>query len=491
MRTRISARFVIGYDGTDHVVYEDGEVVYEDSRIVHVGHGYDGPLDADHAAGDAVVGPGFVDLNALGDIDHAVFDTYQDPELGKGLTWSTDYLSRRADVFTAEQAAFTRRYAFGQLLRNGITTALPIASEVYKGWAESYDEMANAAASAAALGLRVYLGPSFRSAVPVVDSAGTPGHYRDNALGAAGLAEAIRFVRDFDGSYDGLVRGMLAPSRVETMDTDVLRRARAASDELACPIRLHAGQTLAEVAVLAREHGLRPIEYLGSIGFLGPRTMIPHSWAVDGHSQLPPAGPGSADLDALRDSGTTVVFCPMAVARYAVVLESFDRYIAHGITMGMGTDTAPPDMIRAMDTGLVLTKAVERVKSAGSVRDLYRAATLGGADALGRPDLGRLMPGAQADITVVDLTSAHVGPVDDPIRTLVLNCNGRDVRTVVVAGRTVVEEYTLPGVDADSDRARAQEYLAQYRAGYTDRDYLARPERELFPPTFRTVGAPR
>jgi cytosine/adenosine deaminase-related metal-dependent hydrolase len=123
---------------------------------------------------------------------------------------------------------------------------------------------------------------------------------------------------------------------------------------------------------------------------------------VDGHSQMSVAG--HEDLDRLARSRTTVIFCPMAVARYAVVLESFDRYLSHGIVMAMATDTAPPDMVRAMDTGMVLTKAIARVKSAGSAADLYRAATIGGADFLGRDDLGRLAAGAQADLVVFDLT---------------------------------------------------------------------------------------
>jgi 5-methylthioadenosine/S-adenosylhomocysteine deaminase len=175
----------------------------------------------------------------------------------------------------------------------------------------------------------------------------------------------------------------------------------------------------------------------------------------------------------------------MAVARYAVVLESFDRYLSRGIVMAMGTDTAPPDMVRAMDTGTVLTKAVERVKSAGSVADLYRAATLGGAAALGRDDLGRLAAGAQADLVTFDLTRPHFGPVDDPIRSLVMNGNGRDVRRVVVAGRTTVDNGRVVGVDHEVSRARAQAIHNKYRASYPERDHLRRPEHELLPPSFR------
>lgn len=483
MRTRVKARFVVAHDGRDHVVHEHGQVVYDGDRIVHAGGPFEGPADVEIDEGEALVGPGFVDLNALGDIDHAVFDTYQPARLAPGLAWSADYVGRRREVFTRAERAAIRELAFQQLLLNGITTAMPIASEIWTSWAENYDDLAAAAAAAARLGLRVYLGPSFRASVPIVGARGEAAVFEDVALGERGLDEAIRFARDFDGTSGGLVRAALLPSRIENQTTGILKRAKAASDEASWPLRLHAGQTLSEVDAIARRHALRPIEYLDSIGFLGPRTAIPHAWAVDGHSQLPDSG--HADLDRLAGSGTTVVFCPMAVARYGVVLESFDRYLAHGVAMAMGTDTAPPDMVRAMDTGTVLTKAVERAKSAGSAAELYRAATIGGAAALGRDDLGRLSPGAQADLVSFDLSAPHFGPVDDPIRSLILNGNGRDVRRVVVAGRTTVERSRVVGVDHDASRARAQAIHDKYRASYPERDYLRRSEPELFPPSFR------
>lgn len=485
MRTRLSARYVIGFEGGDHVVYEDGAVVVEDDRILHVGYGFDGRVDVERDEGLAVIAPGFVDLNALGDIDHAVFDTYQDDELSLGLRWSRDYVERRHHVFTPEQEIRKRRYAFGQLLLNGITTAMPIASEIYQPWAETYEEMAAVVEVAVELGLRAYLGPSYRASVSVVDEAGRPSLHVEESLGSVGLDEAIRFAKTFDGSHGGMVHAALLPSRVENQTPEHLRRTRRASDEMGVPIRLHAGQTMGEFEILRSQHGARPIEYLDRVGLLGPRTFIPHAWAVAGHSQIP--ADGTADLDSLADSGTTVIFCPMAVARYAVVLESFDRYRDHGIAFAMGTDTAPPDMLRALDTGMVLTKAVERRRDAGSVRDLYLAATIGGADALGRPDLGRLAAGAQADLVVFDVSGPRFGPVDDPIRSLVLNGNGRDVRRVVVAGRTVVEDGRLVAVDHESERQFAQEYLEQYRASYTVRDFKRRSEIELFPPTFRMV----
>ena len=71
---------------------------------------------------------------------------------------------------------------------------------------------------------------------------------------------------------------------------------------------------------------------------------------------------------------------------------------------------------------------------------MFNAATLGGARALGRDDLGRLAPGAKADILIVDFQRARVGPFLDPIKALIQCCDGEVIDTVIVAGRTRVEK---------------------------------------------------
>src|SRR5262249_58048509 len=106
-----------------------------------------------------------------------------------------------------------------------------------------------------------------------------------------------------------------------------------------------------------------------------------------------------------------------------------------------------------------------------SAADFCRAATLDGARALGRDDLGRLAPGAKADLTVVDLGQLRIGPIDDPIRTMLYSAGGAHVRHVVVDGRTVVEEGRIPGLDAEAMRRRAPAPLQTMPAAYAQRRY--------------------
>lgn len=486
-KTKVTGAFVIGYDGTDHVIYADGEVVYAGDTILFVGHHYPEPVDQTIDAGLALISPGLIDLDALADIDHAILDTWNSPAADSGLQWSEEYFHhRRHDLFTLEEELFKRRYALVQLILNGITTAMPIAAETYKGWAESYDEFAGVAEIAGELGLRMYLGPSYRSGINVVQPNGQRAVAWEPALGEAGLNDAIRFVQEFDGAYDGLIRGALLPCRIETVTPELLRRTKAAADRLGCHIRLHALQGLVELRLIQKWHGKTPFALLDELGLLDKRLLIPHGIYIAGHPDtgLPYAG----ELERLAETGTTIIHCPLTSIRYAHALEHFDRYRAAGVNIALGTDSFPPDLIRGMDYGNNIAKLLTGDKSAGSAADYFRAATLGGAQALGRTDLGRLAPGTKADLIVVDFSKLRTGPIDDPIRTLLMNSGGADVRTVIINGRTVMNDGVIPGVDVAAMKVRGQAYFEKLKAAYPERDYQQRPLGNLFPASFQVIA---
>ena len=81
--------------------------------------------------------------------------------------------------------------------------------------------------------------------------------------------------------------------------------------------------------------------------------------------------------------------CPLVMARGGKVMQSFPRFRDLGVTIGMGTDTHPADMIQNMALGVMTARIAEGNATCVSAADFYNAATLGGAEALNRPDLGR------------------------------------------------------------------------------------------------------
>ena len=105
----------------------------------------------------------------------------------------------------------------------------------------------------------------------------------------------------------------------------------------------------------------------------------------------------------------------------------------------------------------MLCRVVEADAQACRAEDFFDAATLGGAAALGRKDLGRLSPGAKADLVVVDFDDPAMGQNIDPIQTLMLNGSGREISTVVINGKFVMEDRQIKGIDDRELRLQAQD----------------------------------
>jgi cytosine/adenosine deaminase-related metal-dependent hydrolase len=476
-RTALAARWIVGHANGGHRLVENGEVVIERDRVIHVGPRFPGEVARRIDFGQALIGPGFVDLDALSDLDTTVLAHDNQPAWRKGRVWPRSYVERGPyEMYAPDELAFQKRFAFAQLLMNGITTALPIASLFYREWGETADEFAAAADAAGELGLRVYLGPAYRSGGMVVEDGGRLEPAFDEARGLAGLEAAIRFHRDHDGSRGGLVRGMLAPDRVETCTAALLTRTAAAARELDCPVRLHCCQGAMEVETLRRLHDRTAPEWLESLGVLSDRLLAPHgTYATE------------SDLRLFRDNGVTIVHCPLVSARHGGALRSFARCRGMGIRIGLGTDTAPPDMVLNMAVGAMLCRVVERDAGACRSADLYDAATLGGAEALGRRDLGRLAPGARADIAVFDMADPGIAPAIDPIQTLLIGATGRVTRAVFVDARLSMRDGQVAGMDMAAARARAQAQFDGLVAHYPERTFGHPPVAEIFPPSYPLI----
>jgi cytosine/adenosine deaminase-related metal-dependent hydrolase len=485
----LSAVWVVGHRDGRHCLLRDGEVVFEGDRIIFAGHGFPGEVEERRDYGAALIAPGFIDLDALADLDTTVLGFDNQPAWRKGRVWPRSYVERGPyEMYTPDELAFQKRYAFAQLLCHGITTALPIASLFYREWGETEDEFATAAEAAGSLGLRVYLGPAYRSGGLVVEDDGRIVPAFDEARGLRGLDDAIAFCRAHDGTQGGLVRAMLAPDRIETCTPALLRRTADAVRELDIPVRLHCCQSRMEVEMVVDRYGISPPEWLASLGFLSPRALLPHGTWVSGSRDVTRPG---RDLEIMRDAGATLVHCPLVSARGGRALESFARCRAMGLRVGMGTDTWPPDMVLNLQLGLMLCRVIDGDAAAVRTEDLFDAATIGGADALGRPDLGRLQPGAAADIAVFDLGPDYMGLAVDPIQALLVGGDGRGVRSVVVAGRFVVEDGAIPGFDMAGAHERARAQFAGLVGRYPERTFGHPPVEAIFSSAYPVIaGAP-
>ncbi|HMO80865.1 MAG TPA: amidohydrolase family protein [Pyrinomonadaceae bacterium] len=214
------------------------------------------------------------------------------------------------------------------------------------------------------------------------------------------------------------------------------------------PITIHAAESANETELMTRGTGFftevyekfdvewnsphcSTIEYLEKLGVLAARPLLAHCVQVT-----------DRDIDRIAANGAKIAHCPKSNAKFGHGYAPFEKFIDAGIAVGLGSDSVASNNVCDLlgEARFAALTARNRPDSHRFItaRDVLRAATLGGAEALGLEDkIGTLEPGKQADIAVVSLSHSAQKPVTDVEAALVFSSNARDILRTMVAGKTV------------------------------------------------------
>jgi len=182
-----------------------------------------------------------------------------------------------------------------------------------------------------------------------------------------------------------------------------------------------------------------------------------------------------------------VAHCPTVFVRRGIAMRDTGRYLRRGVGVGIGTDTYPHNMLSELRLAAYVARLQDGSPRAVATTDIFNAATLTGARALRRDDIGRLAPGCRADLVLVGLDHPSMRPAHDAIRTLIYASDDRAIRAVYVDGRKVVEEGRVLTIDhaaASAALAEAQRRIVERAPGL---DWAKRSLDAIVPPTFRTM----
>ena len=490
-RTRLTCGWLAGHDGAGHVLWRNGEIVWENGTILFTGTGFDGRVDAEMDASTHLVIPGFIDTHVhsghrashrlISDVGRP--DYFGQPFLeisvareGTRVGGDPRYV-RPDDNAAAEDLALNARFTVAELLRNGITTFVEFGSQLRVQEALLQE--------VGVLGNRAYLGPGFDSGRWVGGAAGKLERVMNEAAGEKEFSLALEFIERHGGAHDGRVRGILVPREIETCTVDLMRRAADAARERGLPVAIHAAYNIHEVFDIIREHGMTSVELLEHVGLMSSTLNI-------GHGNFTADNPlmnysGARDLEIMGGHRCSISHCPVNVARRGRFLDNWQSYRKAGVNIALGTDTYPRDMILQMRNASYMGKIASRNLKAATAGEVFDAATLGGARSLGRDDLGRLAPGAKADIVTIDLTGGgglRYGPVRDPIKSLVDCGIGDDVDTVIIDGIVRMSGGQIPGVSFAALREGAQLAGERIWGGWQNWDTLGRTAEQMSPMSF-------
>ncbi|MBI1775566.1 MAG: amidohydrolase family protein [Proteobacteria bacterium] len=459
-----------------HVYLRDVDLAFQGNAITYIGPSYEGEATATIDARDRLVLPGLVNIHSHPTSEpgnKGLLEELGSPALGMSSLYEYMPIFRLGP----EAATAATEVAVAELLASGVTTFVDLSGN-RPGWADDL----------AATGIRAVLGPMFRSASWTTQNGHAVEYSWDTAAGMKGLDQAVDVVRRARQHPSGRIDAMLAPAQIDTCDAALLEASRDAARELGVPLQIHAAQSVVEFQEITRRHGKTPIQFLESLGVLGPSTIIGHGIFINDHPWL--HWPETDDLRRLADAGASLAHCPNVFVRRGIVLNHLHRYIAAGVNVGIGTDTFPHNMLEEMRWAATLARVMAGDYRGASTAEVFTAATVGGARALGRDDIGRLAVGAKADLVLVDLAHPAMRPVREPLRSLIYSACERAIQDVYVDGAQVVRGGRVLTIDIEAAHAKLAEAQARALAGAQARDWAGRTVEEMSPMVFPMGRAP-
>ncbi len=424
---------VVTMDG-DRAEYAVGHVVVDGSRITSVGEGRAPRLDdATYVDGTGCLAtPGLVNthhhlyqwLTRGFAVDHTLFE------------WLTALypIWGRLDEQSVRTGATG---ALVQLARTGCTTTM---DHHYVFPANGGDLLTAEIEAARTVGLRFL--PTRGSMDLGESKGGLPPDHVVEEIDAILEATAEAIGRHHDPSPDSMVRIAVAPCSPFSVTGELLKQAAVLAREKGVRLHTHLAETVDEDDFCREKFGCSPVEYVESLGWLGPDVWLAHGIHFD-----------DGAIKALADSQTGIAHCPSSNARLGAGICRTRDLRSAGVPVGLGVDGAASNeaasLVEELRHSVLFARAVGGPQAL-TVRDGLELATLGGARVLGWDDqIGSLEAGKLADIALWRLdTNAHAN-IADPVAALVLG-SPPPLELLLVQGRPIVRKDEM--VDVDEER---------------------------------------
>jgi 5-methylthioadenosine/S-adenosylhomocysteine deaminase len=467
------ADLVVAWDASEkrHAYMPGADVAFEDGVIRFVGRGYEGVADEVISGSGLMVMPGLVNIHSHPSsepMNKGLIDEIGSP----GLYNSSLYEYMPIFRTDAEAVPDCVRVALSELLLSGVTTLADL-SMAHPGW---LDLLADS-------GMRVCIAPMFKSARWFTKNGHVVEYEWDEKAGEKAMEEAFTLIQRAEQHPSGRLFGMACPAQIDTCAPELLRDSRAEARSRGLSWQIHAAQSVSEFHEITRRHGFTPIQWLHEMGLLDERAVIGHGIFLDDHPSTP--WHTKRDISILAETGTTVAHCPTVFARRGITLKDFGRYHRNGVNMGVGTDTYPHNLLDELRLVAYLARTQATDPRTTTTTDIFDAATIGGARALGRDDIGRLAPGCRADFVLVDATHPRMQPNHDPVRALIYAAGDRAVRDVYVDGIKVVGDGQVLTMDFKQAALNLSEAQKRVVAKVPQQDWAHRTADKIAVPTFK------
>lgn len=408
-----------------------------DDRIADVGPNAElqakYPQDTVIDGADHVLAPGFVNahVHLYGVLAHGIPLPSPDQESGGGWAFLDDFWWPLVeDALDHEMITAATDWVCAEMLRSGVTSfydileapfAIPGALLAQKAVVDRR-------------GLRGIL--SFESTERVSPANGQ--------LGLKENAELVKHCRAQAGQT--LVEGLICFHTTFTCSADFIKQAFALGEELDCSVHMHCNEATFEPEYALAHFGKRTLEYYHDLGVAGPRMQASQCVQLS-----------AREIEIIAGNGVRVTHMPLSNCEVGGGIAPVPQMLERGITLGLGSDGYINDFFEVMRGAFLIHKAGQQSTAVMPAHTIFYLATEGGARALGWNNVGRLAPGYQADLQLIDAVFPTPTALHNLYDQLVLWRNHTHVRDVMVAGQWRVRNGEVLGADWGAMRARVHE----------------------------------
>jgi 8-oxoguanine deaminase len=264
------------------------------------------------------------------------------------------------------------------------------------------------------------------------------------------LADSERLIDAYHREEPGaMVQIALAPCSPFTVTRGLMEETAALAKRRRVRLHTHLAETADENRYCQEVLGCRPLDYLEQCGWLDAPVWVAHGIHV-----------APAEIARLARAGIAVTHCPCSNQALASGDCPVSEMEQAGVQVGLGVDGSASNdgsnLIQEVRAAFLLQRRRSGVKRIGH-RDALRWATAGSAACIGRAELGGIERGKAADLALFRLDGPNFAGYGDPVAALI-RCGAHRADRVMVAGRWVVEDGVIPGIDLPALLERQQRF---------------------------------
>ncbi len=259
--------------------------------------------------------------------------------------------------------------------------------------------------------------------------------------------EAKRRIREnvpiLDAAIDGDDRYRIdaAVHAIYTCTDGCYKVAREWIDSRDGYMNTHLAETEGEVLNSIKDFGMKPAQYLKSLGVLNKKTYLAHGVWLD-----------DEELKIIKESGASIIHNPSSNCKLASGIANVAKYRKMGINVGLGTDGASSNnnlnMLKEMNLASMISTVSNMDPGAVTPYDIISMATKDGAEAIGLGNkIGTIEEGKEADILLLDMSRINTTPTNDPFSAIVFSADTSNVDTLFCKGKKILENGTILTLD--------------------------------------------